>query len=220
MEFGCRALDLGECRGVAQIADSALRDEHHVVRRRKQVPVASKHLADNALDAVSLHGIAHLRRNGDSKARAIGGVWLHEDQEVGRVDASAGDLDLPVFVTLLQAIASRVSLRLPLRACGRGWTMLVRHAGTGLLLLVARHGEPLSSFATAGIQHTPTRFGLHTRAEPVRPKTALTMGLIGPLHSNAPEKRCGNKARRREGVKALDGRREITRFSAIVPGFA
>ena len=56
------------------------------------------------------------------------------------------------------------------------------------LLLVAGDSEALPPLAAASVEDAPTALGLHTRAEPVCPKTALTMWLIGPLHSIAPEK--------------------------------
>lgn len=56
------------------------------------------------------------------------------------------------------------------------------------LLFVARDREALSPLATPSVQNAPSAFGLHPRAEPVCPKTALTMWLIGPLHNNAPER--------------------------------
>ena len=56
------------------------------------------------------------------------------------------------------------------------------------LLLVTGHGKARAPLATTSVDDGPSASGLHTRAEPVCPKTALTMWLIGPLHCNAPEK--------------------------------
>ena len=93
------------------------------------------------------------------------------------VDSPAVELYLPEFVTLLDTIAAPK----PLRLVARG--IFARRP----LLLVARHREALAPLATPRVEHAPSALGLHPRAEPVCPKTALTMWLIGPLHNNDPK---------------------------------
>lgn len=59
------------------------------------------------------------------------------------------------------------------------------------------------TLAAPSVEYAPTAPGLHTRAEPVCPKTALSMWLIGPLHGNAP----GNKsAGRKHGPGGVSSR--------------
>ena len=98
------------------------------------------------------------------------------------MNASPAELYLSEFVTLLQPIGATKPLRFAARCPRR--SRCTRHLRTCFpLLFVAGDGEVLTPLATARVDHGPTASGFHPRAEPVCPKTALTMWLIGPLHN-------------------------------------